>query len=100
MSEVLNKFSRKITQAKVQGASQAMLYATGLTEEDMNKPQIGIGSVWYEGNSCNMHLDKLAAEVKTGVTESGLVGMRFNTCLLYTSPSPRDATLYRMPSSA
>ena len=73
MSEVLNKFSRKITQAKVQGASQAMLYATGLTEEDMNKPQIGIGSVWYEGNSCNMHLDKLAAEVKTGVTESGPV---------------------------
>ena len=79
MSEVLNKFSRKITQAKVQGASQAMLYATGMTEEDMNKPQIGIGSVWYEGNSCNMHLDKLAAEVKAGVSKAGLVGMRFNT---------------------
>ena len=79
MSEVLNKFSRKITQSKVQGASQAMLYATGLTEEDMSKPQVGIGSVWYEGNSCNMHLDKLSAEVKVGVTEAGLVGMRFNT---------------------
>ena len=79
MSQVLNKFSRKITQAKVQGASQAMLYATGLTEEDMNKPQIGIASVWYEGNSCNMHLNQLAAEVKTGVTDAGLVGMRFNT---------------------
>ncbi len=79
MSEVLNKFSRKITQAKVQGASQAMLYATGLTEEDMDKPQIGIGSVWYEGNSCNMHLDRLAAEVKEGVSRAGLVGMRFNT---------------------
>jgi dihydroxy-acid dehydratase len=79
MSQVLNKFSRRITQAKVQGASQAMLYATGLTEEDMDKPQIGIASVWYEGNSCNMHLDKLAADVKTGVTEAGMVGMRFNT---------------------
>ena len=45
----------------------------------MNKPQIGIGSVWYEGNTCNMHLDKLAAEVKRGVVESGMVGMRFNT---------------------
>jgi dihydroxy-acid dehydratase len=56
-----------------------MLYATGLTEDDMDKPQIGIASVWYEGNSCNMHLDKLAAEVKTGVTDAGMVGMRFNT---------------------
>ncbi len=79
MSQVLNKFSRRITQAKVQGASQAMLYATGLTEDDMNKPQIGIGSMWYDGNSCNMHLNKLAEEVKRGVTEAGLVGMRFNT---------------------
>lgn len=56
-----------------------MLYGTGMTSEDMNKPQIGIGSVWYEGNTCNMHLDKLAAEVKRGVVESGMVGMRFNT---------------------
>ncbi len=56
-----------------------MLYATGMTREDMDKPQVGIGSVWYEGNSCNMHLLDLAAEVKKGVEEAGLVGMRFNT---------------------
>ncbi len=56
-----------------------MLYATGMQPEDMDKPQVGIGSVWYEGNSCNMHLLDLAAEVKKGVTEAGLVGMRFNT---------------------
>ena len=56
-----------------------MLYATGLTPEDMDKPQVGIGSVWYEGNSCNMHLLDLAAEVKKGVEDVGLVGMRFNT---------------------
>lgn len=79
MSNQLNKFSSRITQPRVQGASQAMLYGTGMTPEDMNKAQVGIGSVWYEGNTCNMHLDKLAIEVKKGVVEAGLVGMRFNT---------------------
>jgi len=76
---VLNPYSRQITQPKSQGASQAMLYATGMTSEDMNKPQVGIGSMWYEGNSCNMHLLDLAAEVRKGVVDAGLVGMRFNT---------------------
>jgi dihydroxy-acid dehydratase len=76
---MLNKTSAHITQPKSQGASQAMLYATGLKEEDMNKAQIGIGSVWYDGNPCNMHLGKLADEVKTGVQAAGLVPMRFNT---------------------
>ena len=75
----INKTSSKITQPKSQGASQAMLYGTGLTEEDMNKPQIGIASVWYEGNTCNMHLLDLAAKVKEGVVAAGMVGMRFNT---------------------
>lgn len=75
----LNKYSSKITQPKSQGASQAMLYATGLSREDMDKPQVGIGSVWYEGNSCNMHLLDLAADVKAGVEAAGMVGMRFNT---------------------
>ena len=56
-----------------------MLYATGMTSEDMNKAQVGIASMWYEGNSCNMHLLDLAAEVKKGVSDAGLVGMRFNT---------------------
>ncbi|MDP6359565.1 MAG: dihydroxy-acid dehydratase [Planctomycetota bacterium] len=78
MSE-LNKFSSRVTQVKSQGASQAMLYGTGMTEDDMNKPQVGICSVWYEGNTCNMHLLDLAEKVKEGVTEAGLVGMRFNT---------------------
>ncbi|CAO3696197.1 hypothetical protein G6F70_003598 [Rhizopus microsporus] len=75
----LNKYSSVITQPKSQGASQAMLYATGLTEEDMNKAQVGISSVWYEGNPCNMHLLDLATEVKKGVQEAGLIGYRFNT---------------------
>jgi dihydroxy-acid dehydratase len=79
LSEPLNKYSRQITQPKSQGASQAMLYGTGLTDDDMQKPQVGIASVWYEGNTCNMHLLKLAEKVKEGVVAAGLVGMRFNT---------------------
>jgi dihydroxy-acid dehydratase len=75
----LNKYSAHITQPKSQGASQAMLYATGMTEDDLNKPQVGIASVWFEGNPCNMHLLNLAQKVKEGVTAAGLVGMRFNT---------------------
>ena len=75
----LNKYSSRITQPKSQGASQAMLYGTGLTPDDMNKPQVGISSVWWEGNTCNMHLNDLALEVKLGVEDAGLVGFRFNT---------------------
>ncbi len=79
MSDDLNKISSRITQPKAQGASQAMLYATGMTREDMDKAQVGISSVWYDGNSCNMHLMDLASKVKEGVEAAGLVGMRFNT---------------------
>jgi dihydroxy-acid dehydratase len=75
----LNKFSSHITQPKSQGASQAMLYATGMTEADMSKAEVGIASVWYEGNPCNMHLNLLSEKVKEGVTAAGLVGLRFNT---------------------
>jgi dihydroxy-acid dehydratase len=79
MTKNLNKYSSRVTQPKSQGASQAMLYGTGLTEADMDKPQVGIAAVWYEGNTCNMHLNELAARVKEGVTAAGMVGMRFNT---------------------
>ena len=79
MSSPLNRYSQRITQPRIQGASQAMLYATGLSEDDLDKPQVGIASVWYEGNPCNMHLNDLAAKVKEGVVAADLVGMRFNT---------------------
>ena len=75
----LNNYSCEITQRKSQGASQAMLYATGLSDQDMNKPQIGIASVWFEGNPCNMHLLSLGEKAREGVVAAGLVGMRFNT---------------------
>ena len=79
MTEQLNRYSARVTQEKSQGASQAMLYGTGMTEKDMAKPQVGIASVWYEGNTCNMHLLDLAARVKEGVEDQDLIGMRFNT---------------------
>ncbi len=79
MKNKLNSYSCHITEDKSQGASQAMLYGTGLTEADMSKAEVGIASMWYEGNTCNMHLMELANFVKKGVQEAGLVGMRFNT---------------------
>jgi len=79
MSQQINKFSRRITQPRAQGGSQAQLYGTGLSEEDMDKAQVGIASVWYEGNTCNMHLNELAARVREGVAAAGLIGLRFNT---------------------
>ena len=75
----MNKYSSRVTQPRSQGASQAMLYGTGLTDADLQKPQVGICSMWYEGNTCNMHLDRLALHVKEGVQAAGLVGLRFNT---------------------
>jgi dihydroxy-acid dehydratase len=77
--KTLNKYSSRITEEKSQGASQAMLYATGLKEPDMRLPQVGIASVWFEGNPCNMHLLALSEKVKQGVQAAGMVGMRFNT---------------------
>ena len=79
MTDKLNRFSSRITQPRSQGASQAMLYGAGLTDADMDKPEVGIASVWWEGNTCNMHLNDLAARVKEGVTAADLVGLRFNT---------------------
>jgi dihydroxy-acid dehydratase len=79
MPKKLNRFSSRITEPKSQGASQAMLYGTGLRDEDMSKAEVGIGAVWWEGNTCNMHLNDLAAKVKEGVVAAGLVGLRFNT---------------------
>jgi len=75
----LNKYSRTVTQDETQPAAQAMLYGVGLTADDMKKAQVGIVSTWYEGNTCNMHLNDLATLVKNGVKESGLVGLKFNT---------------------
>ena len=76
---ILNKIYSRITQPASQGASQAMLIATGLSLDDLAKPQVGIGAVWYDGNPCNMHLADLGTHVKTGVQKAGCIGMRFNT---------------------
>lgn len=76
---MLNKFSKNITQDPTQPAAQAMLYALGLSEEDLSKPLVGIASTGYEGNPCNMHLNELARHVKAGTQQGDLVGLIFNT---------------------
>jgi dihydroxy-acid dehydratase len=75
----LNKYSSHLTEVRSQVGSQAMLYGVGLTDEDMHKPQVGIASMGWEGNPCNMHLNDLAKEVKAGVQSAGLVGLIFHT---------------------
>ncbi|MEL6844126.1 MAG: dihydroxy-acid dehydratase, partial [Bacteroidota bacterium] len=74
-----NRYSRRLTQDETQPAAQAMLYGIGLTEEDMKKPQVGIVSTGYEGNTCNMHLNGLAQQVKRGVQAAGPIGLVFHT---------------------
>ena len=75
----INKYSSSITQDNSQPAAQAMLYAIGFSDEDFNKPLIGIASTGYEGNPCNMHLNSIALEVKEGVNSIDFVGLIFNT---------------------
>ncbi len=75
----LNKYSQRITQRYSQAASQAMLYGVGLTEDDMQKPQVGIASMGFEGNTCNMHLNALAKTIRDNVWKQGMVGFVFNT---------------------
>jgi len=75
----LNKYSKILTQDETQPAAKAMLYAVGLTDQDMNKAQIGIASTGFDGNPCNMHLNHIAAEIKEKVNQTGQVGLVFNT---------------------
>ena len=96
---MLNRDSSRITQPRAQGASQAMLLGTGLEPADLDKPQVGIASMWYDGNTCNMHLDKLAAKVREGAVAAGMVGMRFNTIGVSDGISMgTDGMSYSLPS--
>ena len=78
MSE-LNRYSKTLTQDETQPAAQAMFYGIGLSEDDLKKPQVGIASMGYDGNTCNMHLNDLAKIVKQGVWKENMVGLIFNT---------------------
>ena len=95
----LNRFSRTLTQEISNPAAKAMLYGVGLTEEDMQKPQIGIASTGYEGNTCNMHLNGLSVYVKQGIQASGLVGLIFNTIGVSDGmTNGNDGMRYSLPS--
>ena len=95
----LNRYSSRITQPKYQGVSQAMLYATGLKEEDMNKPQVGIASVWWEGNPCNMHLLDLGAQGEGGGRVDWNGGTATSIRLASVMGSRWEPTACRIPFS-
>jgi dihydroxy-acid dehydratase len=95
----LNKYSRTLTQEVSNPAAKAMLYGIGLTPEDMNKPQIGIASTGYEGNTCNMHLNGLSVHVKKGIQENGMVGLIFHTIGVSDGmTNGNDGMSYSLPS--
>ncbi|MGZ3871901.1 MAG: dihydroxy-acid dehydratase domain-containing protein, partial [Mucilaginibacter sp.] len=75
----LNKYSKNLTQDPTQPAAQAMLYGIGLTDADMKKAQVGVASMGYDGNTCNMHLNDLAKLVKQGIWSEDMVGLIFHT---------------------
>lgn len=79
MSTEMNKYSKVLTQDETQPAAQAMLYGIGLTDADMHKAQVGIASMGYDGNTCNMHLNELAQQIKKSVWNNEMVGLIFNT---------------------
>ncbi|KAH7099525.1 dihydroxy-acid dehydratase [Auriculariales sp. MPI-PUGE-AT-0066] len=99
--QVLNRYSRNVTQPKEQGASQAMLYATDAvkSEADLAKPMIGVGSVWYEGNPCNKHLLDMGVNVKRSLFASDLIGYQFGTVGVSDGISMGTAGMrYSLPS--
>lgn len=95
----LNKYSKRITQDESQPASQAMLYALGIDEEDLKKPQVGIVSTGFQGNPCNMHLNDLAREVKKGVDHLKMLGLIFHTIGVSDGiPNGTEGMKYSLPS--
>lgn len=99
MEQKLNKYSQTLTQEVSNPAAQAMLYAIGLKEEDMKKPQIGIASTGYEGNPCNIHLNGLSVHVKKGVQDNDMVGLIFHTIGVSDGmTNGNDGMSYSLPS--
>jgi dihydroxy-acid dehydratase len=98
-TDQLNRFSQTLTQQMDNPAAKAMLYGVGLTSDDMQKPQIGIASTGYEGNTCNMHLNGLSVYVKQGIVANGLVGLIFNTIGVSDGMTNGNAGMrYSLPS--
>jgi dihydroxy-acid dehydratase len=99
MATKLNKYSSRLTEVLSQVGSRAMLYGTGMTDEDMKKPQIGIASMGWDGNPCNMHLNDLAVDVRKGVRDADCVGFVFHTIGVSDGISMGTAGMkYSLPS--
>ena len=71
--------SRDVTDGIQKAAARAMLRAVGLTDDDWDKPQVGIASSWNEITPCNLSLRRLAEAAKDGVQRSGGIGLEFGT---------------------
>ncbi|MES2525339.1 MAG: dihydroxy-acid dehydratase [Gemmatimonadota bacterium] len=95
----INRFSARLTQDRAQVGSRAMLFATGMTEGDLDKAQVGVASMWFDGNPCNMHLLDLGKVAKAGVVQAGMLGMGFNTIGVSDAISMgTDGMSYSLPS--
>ncbi|HYW30826.1 MAG TPA: dihydroxy-acid dehydratase, partial [Gemmatimonas sp.] len=95
----LNRYSARLTQDRAQVGSRAMLFATGMTEGDLDRAQVGVASMWFDGNPCNMHLLDLGKVAKAGVVEAGMLGMGFNTIGVSDAMSMgTDGMSYSLPS--
>lgn len=95
----MNRYSARLTQDRAQVGSRAMLFATGMTEDDLERAQIGVASMWFDGNPCNMHLLDLGASAKQGVVAAGMLGMGFNTIGVSDAISMgTDGMSYSLPS--
>ena len=93
-------FSSIVVDGDDRAPNRSMLRAVGFTDDDFRKPQVAVCSAWSMVTPCNAHLDELGKRSVIGVDQSGGKAVPFGTCLLYTSPSPRDLSTSRMPSSA
>ncbi|RMD40159.1 hypothetical protein DV735_g4970, partial [Chaetothyriales sp. CBS 134920] len=78
---MLNRYSTYLTKGHDFPGAQAMLFAAGVPDRHamQTSPHVGIASVWWEGNPCNMHLLDLAKEVKKSVLANGMLAWQYNT---------------------
>ena len=95
----LNRHSRNVTQPASQGAAQAILCGTGLTPEALDRPQVGVGTVWYDGSTCNQHLLDFATRVREAIARADMVGMRFVAAGVNDAIAMgKEAMRYSLPS--
>jgi dihydroxy-acid dehydratase len=79
MSDSRRPYSSQVFDGPDRAPSRAMMHAVGFTNEDFDKPQVGVASTWSQVTPCNMHIDRLARESAKGVDAAGGKSVIFNT---------------------